>query len=136
MKEYLNQVRKADNKIKSLINEVDNLNSQKYSLASPSFKEKIGSNPDNKAAFEKVIWKCDEKVAKLAAAQIEAIDLRSKIYHEIYSIDNAIYTDILYKRYFEYKRWEQIAVDTNYSIDNVHKLHGKALFKLQEYINC
>ena len=65
-----------------------------------------------------------ETVAKLAAqmAEIEA------------AIDPLEPTErtIIRLHYFQGLTWEQVAVEMNYTWRHVHRLHGKALEKLQE----
>ena len=38
--------------------------------------------------------------------------------------------DLLYKRYIEFKKWEQIAVEIGYSESHTKRLHGIAVKKL------
>lgn len=42
-------------------------------------------------------------------------------------VDDPILRLILHKRYLCYQKWEQIAVDLNYSWKQIHRLHNKAL---------
>ena len=43
---------------------------------------------------------------------------------------------VLYKRYFDCKSFEKIAVECNYSWRHVHRLHGSALVNLDKIIEC
>lgn len=42
-------------------------------------------------------------------------------------VDDPLLSRILYKRYLQYKKWEQIAVDLNYTYRRVLQLHGMGL---------
>lgn len=42
-------------------------------------------------------------------------------------VDDPILRLILHKRYLCYQKWEQIAVDLNYSWKQIHRLHNKVL---------
>jgi hypothetical protein len=50
-------------------------------------------------------------------------DIRNKIN----SLDNVKLQAILQKRYLNYQKWEQIALDMNYHINHIWRLHKKAL---------
>ncbi|MGP1598375.1 DUF1492 domain-containing protein [Peptoanaerobacter stomatis] len=39
---------------------------------------------------------------------------------------------VIQMRYFEDSDWLEIAIKLNYTIDNIYKIHGKALFKLNK----
>ena len=39
--------------------------------------------------------------------------------------------DLLYQRYFQYKEWEEIAVDIGMTCRNIHRLHGRALLSVE-----
>lgn len=55
------------------------------------------------------------------------VDLKAEIVKVIKEVKNPEYQTLLELRYLCFKTWEQIAVDMNYGIDNVFKLHQKAL---------
>ena len=42
---------------------------------------------------------------------------------------------LLYKRYFEFKTWEQIAVEMNFSCQWIWNLHGIALKEFEKILN-
>lgn len=41
--------------------------------------------------------------------------------------DPVTYQTVLEKRYLCFSAWEQIAVDMNYSIQHIHRMHSAAL---------
>lgn len=53
--------------------------------------------------------------------------LKNDIVDQIQSMDNAVYINLLYKRYVECKRLEVIAVEMNYSYAYIKHTHGYAL---------
>ena len=57
---------------------------------------------------------------KLKAMISEACDLLARV-------PGKSHYDVLYKRYIEYKSFERIAVEMDYTYRNVHYLHGRAL---------
>jgi DNA-directed RNA polymerase specialized sigma subunit len=78
--------------------------------------------------------KLGDAVAKIIDLQDEInrkidtfVDLKREISAKLEQIDDADFVKVLHKRYFEYKPWEQIACEMNYSYRNVCYIHGKAL---------
>lgn len=55
------------------------------------------------------------------------IDIKVRIAHTIKAVDNIELQLLLELRYLCYHTWEQIAVELEYCIDNVYKLHRRAL---------
>ena len=55
------------------------------------------------------------------------IDLKREMVMLIKSVDNTECQTLLELRYLCFKTWEQIAVDMGYTIDNVYRIHRKAL---------
>lgn len=75
-----------------------------------------------------------DAVAKIVDLQDEInrkidkyVDLKRKISALLEQIQDPDQVKVLHKRYFEYKPWEQIACEMNYSYRNVCYIHGKAL---------
>lgn len=59
------------------------------------------------------------------------VDLKREVSALLEQIEVADYVKVLHKRYFEYKPWEQIACEMNFSYRNVCYIHGKALQALE-----
>jgi DNA-directed RNA polymerase specialized sigma subunit len=55
------------------------------------------------------------------------VDLKQKIVKAIKKVGDPEYQTLLELRYLCFKTWSQIAVDLHYGIDNVFKIHKKAL---------
>ena len=47
-------------------------------------------------------------------------------------LDNGDEIAVLYQRYFNYRKWEEIAVDMNYTYRGILKIHGRALQNLEK----
>ena len=56
--------------------------------------------------------------------QLLAID---EIHSLMALVDDSLLKLLLHKRYVLYEKWEEIAVDLNYSWKQIHRLHNKAL---------
>ncbi len=55
------------------------------------------------------------------------VDLKKEVASILENIQDADQLNVLYKRYVEYKPWEQIACEMNFTYRNVCYIHGKAL---------
>ena len=55
------------------------------------------------------------------------MDLKKEIMSVIRAVPNVEYQMLLEKRYLCFITWEPIAVDLNYSIQHIHRMHSAAL---------
>ena len=58
------------------------------------------------------------------------VNLRNEINNTINSVEDEDCRLLLEKRYIGMKKWEDIALDLSMGLDNVFKLHKKALNKI------
>lgn len=125
-KEYLGQAYRLDQRINSKLEQVASLNE----LATKCTWALTGMprNPNRR------ISTMAEAVAKIIDLQTEInydidrlIDLKREMVKLIKSVDNTECQTLLELRYLCFKTWEQIAVDMGYTIDNVYRIHRKAL---------
>lgn len=71
----------------------------------------------------------NDDIDKLTEYKLQAREMIEKV-------DSNAEKIILYKRYFESKSFEQIAVECNYSWRHVHRIHGNALMNLERVMEC
>ena len=128
-KEFLTKVITIDDMIDAKVNQVAQLRALLEVGAVRYDKDKVmgGTNDDQMAST----------VAKIVDLENEInIDIDSLIVHKqlardwIEMLEDDREKLILYKRYFEKKTFEQISVETNYCWRQVHRLHGRALVKM------
>ena len=126
VKEYLGQAYRLDQRINSKLQQLESLNS----LATKCTSSLTGmpKNPSHSTSM------MADAVAKIVDLQAEInrdidllVDLKCEMVRVIKNVDHAEYQTLLELRYLCFKTWEQIAVDMNYSIDNVYRIHRKAL---------
>jgi len=60
------------------------------------------------------------------------LTLRDEIEVAIDSLDDPTERLLMRKRYIEGKRWEQVAVEMNYSINHIWRWHGNILQKMRD----
>ena len=126
VKEYLGQAYRLDQRINSKLEQLESLNG----LATKCTSTLTGmpKNPSRSTSM------MADAVAKIVDLQAEInrdidrlVDLKCDMVRVIKNVDHAEYQTLLELRYLCFKTWEQIAVDMNYSIDNVYRIHRKAL---------
>ena len=125
-KEYLQQVRKAKLHINSLQEEIDTMKELAVSIGAISQGEKVLSSVSQDKMAD-IICEIEDRMSELKDNVTEYIKLRTEVMATISKVDNDDYQQILYKRYCQMKKWEEIALEMNYSWRWVIKLHGRAL---------
>ncbi|EJP19919.1 hypothetical protein HMPREF1142_1690 [Peptostreptococcaceae bacterium AS15] len=65
----------------------------------------------------------------------ELIDRKNKMDKFIKSTLSGNEYIVIQMRYFNEYDWIEIAINLNYTIDNIYKIHGKALYKLRFFVN-
>lgn len=66
---------------------------------------------------------------------LRLLSLKGEIETAIGNVENHTYRLLLTMRYIDFKKWEQIAVEMNYSWQNIHILHKKALNSIKIRVN-
>lgn len=126
VKEYLGQAYRLDQRINSKLEQLESLND----LATKCTSTLTGmpKNPSHSTSM------MADAVAKIVDLQAEInrdidllVDLKCEMVKVIKNVEHSEYQTLLELRYLCFKTWEQIAVDMNYSIDNVYRIHRKAL---------
>ena len=125
-KDYLSQGYRLDQRIKSKMEQISNLNdlATKATVAMSGMPHSPNRGSSTMAnAVEKIIDLENEINAEIERLVI----LKQNIIDAIQSVEDMEYQTLLEKRYLCFQKWEQIAIDMDYSIDNVFKVHKKAL---------
>ena len=58
---------------------------------------------------------------------IRLVDTKKDIIHKSKSVDSVEYQTLLELRYLNYMTWEQIAVEMNYELRWLYRVHSRAL---------
>ena len=124
--EYLRQAYRLDQRINSKLEQVASLN--ELATKCTSTLTGMPRNPNRGTST------MADAVAKIVDLQAEInrdidrlVDLKREMVRLIKAVDNTEYQTLLELRYLCFKTWEQIAVDLNYSIHHLYKLHNAAL---------
>jgi hypothetical protein len=133
-KEYLNQVRNLESKMKILKEEIDTLREMVVSTGAIQQGERVLSSGTQDKMAE-IICKINEKECEWNDLMREFALARANVIINIQKLNNPEYEQILYKRYCQSKKWEEIALEMNYTYQWVCKLHGRALLELDKVLN-
>ena len=130
-KEQLSQIKKTDRLIDRLLSTVQTLRS---SLTSQSYE----LQPDRvqtsgpKDRLSETFARIDDLEREINARIDDLIRLKEDTSKVIYQISDKDQQNVLIARYVQGERWEKIAVDLNFSIRQVHRIHGAALLSFAE----
>ena len=125
-KEYLRQIHCLEYKIKLIESEIQELRENLTAIGGAPDGERVQTSSNGDALPDR-INKIIEKEEKRKRLLFTYTEKREIIIDQILTLNDKRYVEILYKRYVEGKRLEQIACECNYSYIYIRKLHGQAL---------
>lgn len=125
-KEYLSQARFLDERINSKIQQVTSLNELATKCTSTLSDMPHNPNKSNSTMAD-AVCKIIDLQEEINRDIDRLVDLKREIMKVIKAVPDVEYQTILEKRYLCFISWEQIAVDMNYSIQHIHRMHSKAL---------
>ncbi len=129
-KEYLLQLSKLDSLIDHESAEYTALMVRAEGNSSPELKERVQTSVSGDS-MDSVLDAVEVK-DKIRALQLRYIRQRRIIVDQIHSLDNPLYSNILYHRYVQGKNFEQIAVAICHTYKYTINLHGHALQAFQK----
>lgn len=125
-KDYFSQIQKTDRLIQRLTDTVDTLRSslisQNYKLK-PDKIQTSGAKDTLGETIVKIVALEDDINARIN----ELVDLKGDALNRISNVSDKDQQNILIARYVSGEKWERIAVDLNFSMRQVHRIHGSAL---------
>lgn len=128
-KEYLSQAYRLDQRINSKLEQVSSLNELATKCTSTLTGMPHSPNRGSSTMAD-AVTKIIDLQAEINSDIDRLVDLKREIVTVIKAVDNTEYQTLLELRYLCFKTWEQIAVDMNYRVRNVHILHNEALEKV------
>lgn len=132
---YLKQIKKLDSEINTAIEELAELEALATKTTSALGGERVQSSGSQDKMADCVV-KIIERKNKLNADIDRLIDLKAEARQLICEACDDVCTELLHKRYFQKKSWEQIAVEMKYTYHWVSGgLHQRALTQLGKKLN-
>ena len=125
-KKYLSQAFGLNQRIESKIDQIAVLNDL-ATKATVTYSDMPKSPNRDGSRMEDAIIKIIDLEAEINQDMMKLVELKKDIIRRIKAVDGADLQTILELRYLSYMRWEEIAIELGYGIDNVYYLHRKAL---------
>ena len=123
-KEYFQECLKLDNKVTEKQNQLDLI---KASFTSAVKMKDINVQTSGGNSHEERLAKLFELSDEINADVDKLVNYKLKLSLEVNQLEDDRYRMILSERYFQGKKFELIAVERDYDIRWIYKLHGKAL---------
>ena len=135
-KEYLSQLRLINKDIEKKLGYLEELNHFVENIKTMDYSEdRVQISRAQNASFTETIEKIIDLKINISSNIKRYVDLKNIIIKQIDSINIERYKDILYFRYIDFKRLDEIAIILNYSYDRVRHLHGEALMYFNKITN-
>ena len=125
-KDYLSQAYRIDQRINSKLAQVMSLRDLlgKATVTLSGTPKEATPNPHS---MEDTIAKMVDLENEINEDIDALVDLKAEIMRRIKRVENTEYQTILELRYLCFKRWEEIAVEMNFSLQHLYRLHEKAV---------
>lgn len=125
-KEYLSQVRIILKRLDNLNNTLEEIRGRITSteIAYDQDRVQTSTRGDGIPAAVVRMMEVERRLSDLAARYIE---IKADVVETINMLTNVNYMTLLYKRYIELKRFEQISIEMGYAYQYIINLHGWAL---------
>lgn len=126
VKEYLRQYRYAEETAQRLRSEYEEEEERVIGIRSTLGGDGQPHGTGISKPTENAAVRLAEKLEQYRASEIEALRVRQEVFDTIRSVPGEMQT-VLYERYINLKRWEDIAEVMAYSLRQVYNIHGNAL---------
>lgn len=135
VKEYLKQYEDAERIARRLKREYEDELNYIDSIKSPMDTDGMphGSGISNRT--EQSALRLLETAERYKNAEVEALKKRQQVFKLIWNVPG-LKGDILYERYINLKRWDDIADLLHVSRRHVTRLHGDVLIELKDVLEC
>lgn len=130
-KEYLEQAYRVDHQIQSKLDQIQVLNNI-ATKATTTFGDIPHSSSPNPHKMEDIILRIVALESEIQDDLEYLIELKEKATHMIKKVKNVEHRTLLEERYLNFKTWEQIAEDLQYSVRQVYRMHGEAILECEK----
>lgn len=132
-KEYLSHAYRIDQRINSKLEQVASLRAL-ATKATSTFSDTPKSGSRNIQSMEATVVKIVDLENEINGDIDTLVDLKREIVGVIKQIDNPEYQTLLELRYLCFYSWEKVAVEMDYDLRYLHKLHRRALEQCTAFI--
>lgn len=125
-KNYLMRAYRVDQRIENKMEQIARLNDL-ATKATVTYSD-MPRNPNHAGSrMEDAILSIIDLQTEINQDMLELVNIKREIMTSIKAVNDPELQLLLELRYLNYVSWEQIALQMNFSIDNIFKLHKKAL---------
>ena len=124
-KKYLSQAFGLNQRIESKLGQIEELHDL-ATKATVTYSD-MPRNPNKGHSVIKII----ELENEINKDMVELVELKKDIIRRIKAVESTELQTVLELRYLSYMRWEEIAIELGYGIDNVFRLHRNALDEIK-----
>ena len=134
-KEYLRSLKRFDVKIKNLQWELEELENKAIGISSVDYSgDNVQSSSCGDPAFVKMMPKIKAVKDELEKTIEDFVEKRHEMILMINSLSNTNYIQVLFKRYVEFKKFDDIANEMSYEVQSVKNLHWKAIQEFERLL--
>ena len=126
VKKYLSQAFGLNQRIESKLGQIDKLHDL-ASKATVTYSDMPKGSNLTTSKMQDCICKIVDLESEINEDMLQLVELKKEIIRIIKAVENAELQTILELRYLSYMRWEEIAIELGYGIDNIFRLHRMAL---------
>lgn len=132
-KAFLQQVKLYDTHINVKLEELSRIKALTTKIT-PTLKQDVVSGSGNQDKLGDAVAKIVDLEREINAIIDAYIKLKRQVNDVVDKVTDPDQAAVLYKRYFLYERWEQIALEMNMTYRNVCYIHGKALLTIKKLL--
>ena len=133
-KEYLRQYEEAKRKAARHKAEYEKEQEMIDGIRSSLGGDGMPHSPGISRKVEEMAIRLTDKLLEWKMAELDAIRLRQEVYETIAGIEG-IEGELLYERYINLHKWEEICILLHYSWHGVHAVHRRALATVERALN-
>ena len=134
-KEFLSQVELCDINISNMLDELQQLKDMVLKITGTWKDDVISGGSGNQDKLGSAVSKIVDMEVEINSAVDNYVDKKKEVKAVLGKITDPDQVAVLYKRYFQYMTWEEIACEMHMTYRNVCYIHGKALQTVEGLLN-
>lgn len=134
-KEYLRQILKLADMIERRQEQADDIRHRMGGLSAIAYDKPVVQSSPSGDNVVNLMCELYDATRDICAWTRDYHQTKDRIISEIETLENRHYCKILFKKYVQDKRFEEIACEMNYSYDRIIHMHGEALAEFQKIID-
>lgn len=125
-KEFLNQAYRIDQRINSKLEQIISLHAL-ATKATSTLSDMPVSKTESQSKMAEIIAKIVDLEAEINRDIEKLMEIKQNIVSTIKKVQNPELQTLLELRYLCFRTWEQVALEMDYSIQHIFRIHDKAL---------